>query len=107
MKGEIDYRARNVDVNNSSSNSWSNTTLTVGASVAKWLAHLPFTSKVAGSSLSENFSMRLEPSPHVKKSKKSTLCRKSWVFSGYSGFLPQGKLTGWVRHIGQGGGADH
>jgi hypothetical protein len=72
--------------------------------VAKWLAHLPFTSKVAGSSLSENFSMRLEPSPNVKKSKKSTLCRKSWVFSGYSGFLPQGKLTGWVRHIGQGGG---
>ena len=27
----------------------------------------------------------------------STLCRKSWVFSGCSGFLPQGKLTGWVR----------
>jgi hypothetical protein len=26
----------------------------------------------------------------------STLCRKSWVFSGRSGFLPQGKLTGWV-----------
>jgi hypothetical protein len=25
-----------------------------GASVAKWLAHLPFTSKVAGSNLSEN-----------------------------------------------------
>ena len=24
----------------------------------------------------------------------SKLCRKSWVFSG---FLPQGKLTGWVR----------
>jgi hypothetical protein len=24
----------------------------------------------------------------------STLCRKSWVFSG---FFPQGKLTGWVR----------
>jgi hypothetical protein len=40
-----------------------------GASVAKWLAHLPFTSKVAGSSLSENFSMRLEPSPHVKRVK--------------------------------------
>jgi hypothetical protein len=34
-----------------------------------------------------------------EKSKSSTLCRKSWVFSGYSGFLPQGKLTGWVRHI--------
>jgi hypothetical protein len=29
---------------------------------------------------------------------QSTLCRKSWgFFSGCSGFLPQGKLTGWVR----------
>jgi hypothetical protein len=28
---------------------------------------------------------------------QSTLYRKSWVFSGCSGFLPQGKLTGWVR----------
>jgi hypothetical protein len=28
---------------------------------------------------------------------QSTLFRKSWVFSGCSGFLPQGKLTGWVR----------
>ena len=28
-----------------------------GASVAKWLTHLPFTSKVAGSNLNENFSM--------------------------------------------------
>jgi hypothetical protein len=28
---------------------------------------------------------------------QSTLNRKSWVFSGCSGFLPQGKLTGWVR----------
>jgi hypothetical protein len=27
---------------------------------------------------------------------QSTLCRKSQVFSGRSGFLPQGKLTGWV-----------
>ena len=27
----------------------------------------------------------------------STLCRKSWVFSAFSGFLPQGMLTGWVR----------
>jgi hypothetical protein len=25
----------------------------------------------------------------------STLCQKSWVFSGCS--LPQGKLTGWVK----------
>ena len=28
---------------------------------------------------------------------QSTLCRKSWVFSGRSGFLPQEKLTGWVK----------
>jgi hypothetical protein len=28
---------------------------------------------------------------------QSTLWRKSLVFSGCSGFLPQGKLTGWVR----------
>ena len=28
---------------------------------------------------------------------RSTLCRKSWVFSGCSGFLPQGKSAGWVR----------
>jgi hypothetical protein len=28
---------------------------------------------------------------------QSTLCRKSWVFSGCSGFLPQEKLTWWVR----------
>ena len=28
---------------------------------------------------------------------QSTLCRKSWVFSRRYGFLPQGKLTGWVR----------
>jgi hypothetical protein len=28
---------------------------------------------------------------------QSTLCRKSWVVSRCSGFLPQGKLSGWVR----------
>jgi hypothetical protein len=27
---------------------------------------------------------------------QSTLCRKSWVSSGYSSFLPQGMLTAWV-----------
>ena len=26
----------------------------------------------------------------------STLCRKSWVYSGYFSFTPQEKLTGWV-----------
>jgi hypothetical protein len=28
---------------------------------------------------------------------ESTLCRKSWVFSGCSGLLLQRKLTGWFR----------
>jgi hypothetical protein len=27
----------------------------------------------------------------------STPCRKSWIFSGRAGFLPQGKLARWVR----------
>ena len=31
---------------------------------------------------------------------KSTLCRKSCVFSGYSGFLPRVNLAGWVRLYG-------
>jgi hypothetical protein len=34
---------------------------------------LPFTSKAAGSNLSENFSMWLEPSPHVKRVKVNAL----------------------------------
>ena len=38
-------------------------------------------------------------SSHSCEKSKSTLCRKSWVFSGHSGFLPQGKLTGWIRTI--------
>lgn len=30
---------------------------------------------------------------------ESGVPRKSWIFSGYSGFLSQGKLTGWdVEH---------
>ena len=33
--------------------------MTGRASVAKWLAHLPFTSKVAGSSLNEDFSINV------------------------------------------------
>ena len=46
----------------------------------------PFTSEFVGSILATD---------SCEKS-QSTLCRKSWVFSGRSGFLPQGKLTGWV-----------
>ena len=31
---------------------------------------------------------------------KSMLCRKSCVFSGYSGFHPRGNLAGWVKLYG-------
>jgi hypothetical protein len=47
----------------------------------------PFTSEILGSILATDSC----------EENQSTLCRKSWVFSGNSGFLPQGKLTGWVR----------
>ena len=40
---------------------------------------------------------QMETSANPCEKSQSTLCRKSWVFSGCSGFLPQGKLTGWVR----------
>ncbi len=60
-----------------------------GPSVAQLSEHSPFTSEAAGSILRENFLnvTRCEKSP-------STPCRKSWVFSGHSGFLPQGSWQG-------------
>ncbi len=59
--------------------------------------HLPFTSEVAGSILSENVLnfTRTQCSTHANR--VSQHYRKSSVFSGYSGFLPQGMLTGWVE----------
>ena len=47
----------------------------------------PFTSEIVGLILTTD---------SCEKS-QSTLCQKSWVFSGCSGFLLQGKLAGWVR----------
>ena len=48
-----------------------------GASVAKWLAHLPFTSEAAGSSLSENFlnATRTQSSREKGKSQRSAESR--------------------------------
>ena len=48
-----------------------------GASVAKWLAHLPFTSEAAGSSLSENFlnATRTQSSCEKSKSQRSAESR--------------------------------
>ena len=49
----------------------------IGASVAKWLAHLPFTSEAAGSSLSENFlnATRTQSSCEKSKSQRSAESR--------------------------------
>jgi hypothetical protein len=68
-----------------------NLTCSLGASVAKWLAHLPFTSKVAGSNLNENFSMWLEPSSHVKRAKINAL-PKVVGFLRVLRFPPTGKV---------------
>jgi Sec7-like guanine-nucleotide exchange factor len=59
-----------------------------GAFVSKSSEQAPFTSEFVGSILATD---------SCEKS-RSMLCRKSWVFSGCSGFLPQGMLTcrvGW------------
>ena len=75
------------------------------ASVAKWLAHLPFTSVAASSSLSENFLNATRTQSSREKSKSQRSAESRGFSPGTPCFLPQGKLTGWVRHIGQ--GADH
>jgi hypothetical protein len=58
-----------------------------GDSLAQSSEQAPFNSKFVGSILATDSC----------EMSQSTLCRKSWVFSGSYGFLPQGKLTGWVR----------
>jgi hypothetical protein len=55
-----------------------------GTSVAQSSEQAPSTSEFVGLILATD---------SCEKS-QSTLCRKSWYFSG---FLPKGKLTGWVR----------
>jgi hypothetical protein len=51
------------------------------------MAQAPFTSEIVGSILA------IDSCVDSCEKCLSTLCRKSWVFSGRSGFLPQGKLT--------------
>jgi hypothetical protein len=55
--------------------------------VAESLEQAPFTSEIVGSILATD--------PSEKS--QSTLYRKSWVFSGRSGFLSQEMSTVWVR----------
>ena len=59
------------------------------ASVAKWLAHLPFTSEAAGSSLSENFlnATRTQSSCEKSKSQRSAESR-GFQWRNYYGLRP-------------------
>jgi hypothetical protein len=63
---------------------------------SKWLAHLPFTSKAAGSSLSGNFlnATRTQTSCEKSKSQHSAESRGFSPGTPVSWLLPQGKLTG-------------
>jgi hypothetical protein len=57
------------------------------SSMAQSSEKAPFTSEFVGLILAMD---------SCEKS-QSSLCRKSWLFSGCSVFFPQGKLTGWIR----------
>ena len=64
-----------------------------GASVAKWLAHLPFTSEAAGSSLSENFLNANRTQSSCEKSKKKVNALPKVVgFLQVLRFPPTGKV---------------
>jgi hypothetical protein len=63
-----------------------------GASVAKWLAHLPFTSEAAGSSLSENFLNATRTQSSCEKSKKANALAKVVGFLRVLRFPPTGKV---------------
>ena len=54
----------------------------LGASVAKWLAHLPFTSEAAGSSLSENFLNATRTQSSCEKSKSQRSAESRWFPPG-------------------------
>ena len=56
-------------------------------SISQSSEQAPFTSEIVGSILATD----------SREKSQSTLFRKSWVLSGRSGFLRQGKLVGWVR----------
>jgi hypothetical protein len=62
------YRGRVPPICQPGGTEASTSSLLLGASVAKWLAHLPFTSEAAGSSLSENF---------LKATRTQSSCEKS------------------------------
>jgi hypothetical protein len=58
-----------------------------GVSVALSSEQAPFISEIVAS---------IFPTDSCEKC-LSSFYRKSWVFSGLSSFLPQGKLRGWIR----------
>ena len=66
--------------------------LDLGASVAQRLAQAPLTSE---SCMVLNLCQ--DSSNFSCENSMPTLCRKSWVFSGHSGFSPTGKVGWWVK----------
>jgi hypothetical protein len=62
-----------------------------GASVAKWLAHLPFTSEVAGSNLTKYFLNATRTQSSYEKSKANAL-PKVVGFPRVLRFPPTGKV---------------
>ena len=64
----------------------------LGASVAKWLAHLHFTSEAAGSSLSENFLNATRTQSSCEKSKKVNALPEVVGFLRVLRFPPTGKV---------------
>jgi hypothetical protein len=63
-----------------------------GASVAKWLAHLPFTSEAAGSNLTGYFLNATRTQSSCEKSKKSQRSAEVVGFPRVLRFPPTGKV---------------
>jgi hypothetical protein len=71
-----------------------------GASVVEWLAHLPFTSEAAGSSLSENFLNVTQTQSSCEKSKS----QRSAESRGFSPGTPVSSHRGsWQGGLGKKG----
>ena len=70
-----------------------------GASVAKWSNYSPFTFEVAGP-IPSSASHNVTPNPVSCEKGMSTLCRKSWVFSGYPSSSHKESWQGWLGDAG-------
>jgi hypothetical protein len=73
--------------------------MSLGALVAKWLAHLPFTSEAACSSLSENFLNATRTQSPCEKSKS----RRSAESRGFPGTPVSSHRESWQGGLGKNG----